>query len=142
MDRTWEIVTSTEFSNSMYWLGISSFMLAVGLVVCAFAFYGRARDVVLLDPETTRWTLLMGTWRDSLIITLLFVSEALFFRFSELIGLSQIMSTSAPIAAQFVPTLAGLLVMVLIFVVAVLRTILITRWLAAQANRERQKSRA
>lgn len=131
MNQAWEVITSAQFTQSMYWLGISSFMLAVGAIVCAAAFYGRARDVVLADQRTARWTLLMGTWRDSLIITLLFVADALFFRFSELIGLSQIMSTSTSVAAPMVPALAGLIVMVLIFVVAVLRIILITRWLAA-----------
>lgn len=135
MDQTWEIITSQDFMKSMYWLGVSSFMLAVGLVVCAFAFYGRAADVVGTDPQTERWTLLMGTWRDSLIITLLFVSEALFYRFGELIGLSQILSTPAPIVAPIVQTIAGVLVMVLIFAVAILRIILITRWLSAQARR-------
>ncbi|MEP2717391.1 hypothetical protein [Pseudophaeobacter sp.] len=133
MNDVMQLLNSPEFQKSMFWLGITSLMLAIGLIVCAFAFYGRARDVVIADPETTRWTLLMGTWRDSLIITLLFVSEALFHRFLDLIGIAQQAKSAISWYSPLVPPLASFVLMILIFVIAALRIALISRWLLAQS---------
>ncbi len=54
-----EAFSSDSFRQSLYWLGISCLLLAVGVVIVGFAYYGRTRDVYGSTSEKQRWTLLM-----------------------------------------------------------------------------------
>lgn len=127
-----EALSSDIFRQSLYWLGISCALLVAGAVIIGFAFYGRARDVYGTTSEKQRWTLLMGTWRDSLLITLLFVAETLLYRAEQLIASSDILGRGVALAAHSATPVLDLILLVLIFVVAVQRIILISRWLTSQ----------
>lgn len=138
MEQIFELLSSPAFKSVLYWLGISAFMLSVGAVVVAFAFYGRANEAQSYTAENGRWLLLLATWRDSLIITILFVAEGLLYRFSDLTGLSEVMAPSPYLYAPLVQPIADMILLVLMFTIAVLRVIAISQWLAAQGKQSQQ----
>lgn len=138
MEQIFELLSSPAFRSSLYWLGISAFMLSVGAVVIAFAFYGRAKEAQCYNAENGRWVLLLATWRDSLIITILFVAEGLLYRFSDLTGLSEVMAPNPYLYAPLVQPIADMILLVLIFTVAVMRVIAISQWLSEQGRQKQQ----
>lgn len=135
-DRMLDLLTSDDFRVTLHWLGIACLLLAVGLIVIAFAYYGRTRDIYGRTPEKQRWTLLMGTWRDSLIITLLYISEGFLYRFADFQSLGQVVTTSVWLFPLIVQPVMSMVLQVLMFMVAIMRIIVISRWLAAQAESE------
>jgi len=66
MDQIFITISSTGFRNAMYSLAIVGLLLAIGITVIAFAFYGRTREMDNVSPDDEKWTLLFATWRDSL----------------------------------------------------------------------------
>ena len=110
-------------------ISVTALILAVGIIVVAFAFYGRGREVDSLSGDDARWAMLFATWRDSLIITLLFTAEGFLYRYSDFAGLSKFEATSLFQAEWFVLPVVSICLYVLIFMVAVMRVIALTRWL-------------
>ncbi|MEC8581435.1 MAG: hypothetical protein VXZ18_11860 [Pseudomonadota bacterium] len=78
--------------------------------------------------------LLFATWRDSLIITLLYTSESIVYRFSEFSGLSEVMSERIYLFSPVVQPVFSLITSVLIFMIVVTRVIAISRWLGSQKS--------
>lgn len=131
MDQLFNTLASPQFHRSMYSLSVVTFVLALGVVVVAFAFYGRGREN---DHANENWVLLFATWRDSLIITLLFLSEGFLYRTSELQGLAEFFPNSIFLYAPAITPIASTIIYVLIFVVASLRIILVSRWLSKHSS--------
>ncbi len=127
-----EAISSDSFRQSLYWLGISCLLLAVGVVIVGFAYYGRTRDVYGSTSEKQRWTLLMGTWRDSLLITLLFVAQTLLYRAEQFVSAADVHFIGPVFLAQALTPIADVILLVLMFVVTIQRIILISRWLTSQ----------
>lgn len=134
MSGIFDIIASTEFRNTMYGLSIVCLILAVGVAVVAMVFYGRARETEGVSKEQEKWVLLFATWRDSLIITLLYTSESIVYRFSEFSGLSEVMSERIYLFSPVVQPVFSLITSVLIFMIVVTRVIAISRWLGAQKS--------
>jgi hypothetical protein len=137
MDRLYEIANSPAFKGAMFNLSVVALVLAAGLVVVGFAFYGRTRETEGLAPSpVNNWTMLFACWRDSLILTLLFAAQGMLYRYAEFRGLSELTPGSLFSIAWIVQPVALFLIDVLIFVVAALRIIALTRWLAQKAQAE------
>lgn len=130
MDQLFETLASPEFSRIMFSLSIVTMVLALGVVLVAFAFYGRARESI---EETDSWTMLFATWRDSMIITLLFVAEGLLFRMSDLQAMSNQLPSSVLLYAPAMLPIGSTILYVLIFTVAALRIVVLSNWLARKA---------
>ncbi|MFC4669381.1 hypothetical protein ACFO5X_12520 [Seohaeicola nanhaiensis] len=135
MEITFDTLNSPAFQKAKYWLGISALLLAAGAVVIFFTYYGRARDVGGENAEAERWILLMGTFRDSLLITLLYAGESLVYRNGDFAGMAAGISSNSPLWPLLLQPVASMLVAVLVLVIASLRVVLITRWLARNGVR-------
>ena len=133
MDSLYNALTAPGFRNAIYALSVTCIMLAVGVVLIAFAFYGRTRETENASPENVKWVLLLATWRDSLIITLLFTAEGLSYRYSEFYGLSEVGINQIYSLNFIITPMFSMVVYVLIFVVTAMRIIAITRWLSSQS---------
>lgn len=129
MDTMFQTLIDPAFQGAMFNLSIVAMVMALGLLVVSFAYYGRARETMPQDKAEARWALLFATWRDSLIITLLFAAESFSFDMQNFQGLSQIVPNSLFFYAPIVQPLVSFVVHVLIFVVAALRIVAISRWL-------------
>lgn len=128
------LLNSVEFARTMFGIAIVCLILAIGTIVIAFSFYGRTRDVFGTSPEKQRWTLLMGTWRDSLIITLLYTAEGFVYRFSAFGSLLESHGASPLPPSYLVSPIFNLVTTVLIFTVTIMRIIVISKWLADQRD--------
>ncbi len=68
-----------EFTNSPLFLRIGNGMAvmslagAIGFLFYGMSYYGRGRENPYTETKEPPWGLLFATWKDSLIITLLFV---------------------------------------------------------------------
>lgn len=134
MDEIFNIVSSTGFRSTMHSLSVICLILAVGVAIIAMVFYGRARETEGVAKDQEKWVLLFATWRDSLIITLLYTSESIAYRFSDFSGLSEVMAERIILFAPVVQPVFSLIASVLIFMVAVMRVIAISRWLSSQRS--------
>lgn len=134
MDEIFNIVSSTGFRNTMHSLSVVCLILAVGVAIIAMVFYGRTRETEGVAKDQEKWVLLLATWRDSLIITLLYTSESIAYRFSDFSGLSEVMADRIFLFAPVVQPVFSLIASVLIFMVAVMRVIVISRWLSFQRS--------
>lgn len=130
METIFNLISSPAFRGAMHNLGLVSLLLCGGAVIIALAYYGRARDPGARSPEEARWILLIGTWRDSLIITLLYTGETFLYKFSDFNGLSEVMAETIYAYPPIVTPVVSFVISVLIFTVAALRIIALTRWLA------------
>ena len=130
MDNLFYLMSSPEFKKVFYALGVGALFLAIGLVVVAFSFYGRGREgeeASTLDPK---WVMLFATFRDSLIITILYTAEAFLYRYSDFMGLREMSMMNVMSAYHLVQPLLVYIFDILIFAVAALRVIALTRFLA------------
>jgi len=100
---------------------------ALAVTLLAFAQYRRAREGSA--SVEAPWVLLIATWRDSLIITLLFVAEALAYRASQFATAAERGLDSWLLALPAVEPVISFLLMVLIFAVALLRIRALSAWL-------------
>lgn len=130
MGSIFETIGSTGFQGAFHNFGIVAIVFALGTVAASFAYYGRGREVLPEDPTEARWVLLFATWRDSLILTLLYVAEGFAFDLSNFQGISTIMPATILLYAPIVQPLFSFTIHVLLFTIASLRIIAITRWLA------------
>jgi len=115
----------------MYWLGLVAAFLAISVTVVAFTFYGRGREQ---GPKADNWTMLFATWRDSMIVTLLYTSQSFLYRFSEFNGMSEIMALSPLLYPPIVQPVLTFVLDILIFMVVVMRVIALSRWLSQAPN--------
>ena len=131
MEQIFEIIYDPGFQRTMHSIGIVALIFAVGIVVIAFSFYGRSKETSAnLDDE--RWVLLFASWRDSMIITLLFTAEGFIYRFNDFTSISEIGAGGIFTFGPIVTPVAVLVIEILIFMVAVMRVITISRWIASR----------
>ncbi|MEM7631873.1 MAG: hypothetical protein AAF227_07625 [Pseudomonadota bacterium] len=129
-----DVFNSFAFQRGMVLLSIVAVVAALGFISVAFMHYGRTRDVYGDTSEKQRWTLLLGSWRDSLVITVLYTAEAMLYRFSEFQAPSQAQITNILFYAPVVQPVLSFCIHAAIFGIAILRIIVISRWLAAQRD--------
>lgn len=129
-----QFLQNPALPNIVYGLALVALFLAIALVIVAFAFYGRTRDIYGDTSEKQRWTLLMGTWRDSLLITVLYTADSFLYKFAEFNGLAQAYFLTDVTSSIVLQPMMGMALHVLIFMITIMRVILISRWLAAQKS--------
>ena len=127
-------LNSHSFDQMNFGLSIVALVLGLALIVFTFAIYSRGRDVYGDTAEKQRWTLLMGTWRDSLLITVLYVSESLMYRYMDFVSYVPGVPGRAALTAPVVVSLTAFVLSLLIFGIATMRTFVISKWLAAQRD--------
>ncbi len=132
MDQLHSILTSPGFRSTMGIMALTCLLMAIGVAIIAFKFYGSKQAAAAPSAEEERWLLLFACWRDSLVITLLYTAQSFIYRYTEFSNLSQYANEGFYYYPQLVSPLASVCVDVLIFVVAAHRIIAITRWLASQ----------
>ncbi|MEL6573994.1 MAG: hypothetical protein AAFQ64_20290 [Pseudomonadota bacterium] len=133
MDTIFQTLNDPRFAQIFLGIGFTAFALSLGMIACGFAFYGRTQEVAKVEADTC-WVLLFASWRDSLIITLLFMAEGFLFDFSALQGASQLFPAHILLYAPVVQPVLSLIIHVCIAVVASLRIIAISRWLRLHAR--------
>ncbi|TNE65603.1 MAG: hypothetical protein EP336_12005 [Rhodobacteraceae bacterium] len=132
MDYTeywFNLLSSSSFKQAFYALALGALLLGLTLVVVAFAFYGRTREAEESGSLDPKWVMLFATWRDSLIITLLFSAQALIYRYADFMGMSTLGMTNVLTTYTLVQPMLVYIFDILIVVVAVMRIIAITRFL-------------
>lgn len=132
MDYTeywFNLLSSSSFKQAFYALALGALLLGLTLVVVAFAFYGRTREAEESGSLDPKWAMLLATWRDSLIITLLFSAQALIYRYADFMGMSTLGMTNVLTTYTLVQPMLVYIFDILIVVVAVMRIIAITRFL-------------
>ena len=133
MDSIFQTMNDPLFGRIFYGLGFAALVLSLGLIACAFAFYGRAQEQAI-DGADAKWVLLFASWRDSLIITMLYIAESLMFDFSTLQATAQQYPDSILLYAPVIQPVVSLGLHVCIFVIAALRIIAISQWLRQMAR--------
>lgn len=133
-DYWFNLLTSPEFKQTFYALGVGALVLGIGFVVVAFAFYGRGREMQAESSLDPKWVMLFATWRDSLIITVLYCAQSFIYRYSDFIGLSEIGFMNFISTYAFLQPLIVYVMEILIVTIAVLRVIALTRFLSSMAK--------
>lgn len=128
MDALFQVTNSARFASVMYNLSIVTFVLCLGAVVVAMLFYQRGRETAVDDADS-RWVMLFATWRDSLIVTLLYVAEGFAYSQSSLMAASQIFPSTVLLYGPAIQPIISMTLQVLIFVICAIRIIALTRWL-------------
>ncbi|MEC8039647.1 MAG: hypothetical protein VX181_02890, partial [Pseudomonadota bacterium] len=119
----WQFTTSPEFKRILHGLTTLSLIMAIGISITAMAYYGRAREKAAADTGDQKWTMLFATWRDSLIITVLFVAQSFAFRFGDFSSHLSVFSGSIFLLAPAVMPALLLISDILIFTVAFVRIV-------------------
>jgi hypothetical protein len=128
MDRLFQVINSPLFASTMFNLSNVTFVRCLCSVVVAMAFYRRGREEAV-DEADSHWVLLFATWRDSLIVTLLYVAEGFAYSQSALISTSQIFPKSVLLYGPAIQPVISMSLQVLIFVICAIRIIALTKWL-------------
>jgi hypothetical protein len=110
-------------------LAIVAVLFAVVATITAFAFYGRGREGS--NDGGPPWALLVGTLRDSFIITLLYTADSLIAQSSSIQAFG---SDTDPfkVGMSVAASLSGPVFQILVLAVAVLRVSALSRWLKSQ----------
>ncbi len=112
-------------------LALIALLAALVFTVLALAHYGRAREAASTSAPPP-WGLLIATWRDSMIITLLYVAEGLVYRASRFVGAAERGLDSAFHFVAIAEPILGLILMMGVFVIGYLRVRALSDWIAAQ----------
>ena len=139
MNPVLEFLTSHGYQTSVFNLSIICIVLALGAIIVALVFYGRARESMPANAEHARWQMLFATWRDSLIITMLYVAEGFLWRASDFQGLSNMDPRNLITYVPFIQPIISLVIYVLIFTVVAMRIIALTRWLHQTATQFKER---
>ncbi|MBL9058281.1 MAG: hypothetical protein JNJ84_18600 [Rhodobacteraceae bacterium] len=126
MDQLADYVLSPGYAVVLRNLAIVAVLVAIIATVVAFANYGRGREG--LDPSGAPWALLIGTLRDSFILTLLYAADALVAQSSSIQAFGP-ESDPFKLFMPIVATLAGPVFQFLIVGVAGMRVLALSRWL-------------
>ena len=110
--------------------------LAIGFAVYSILTFVRDRDTQPTVVSTAPWGLIIATLRDTFIITMLYVSEGLLWRFSTFQQASETLPAQVWLYAPVIDPILSLLVLLLIFAIATLRVFALGRWLREQAATE------
>ena len=135
MDQIFETVSSPGFRGVMYNLSILCLLLAVAITVFAFAFYGRGREASGEEPDNGKWVLLFASWRDSLIITLLFAAQGMAYRFGDFANLSEQVPSSVLLFSPVVMPVLIFVLDLLILIVAATRILALSKWLSSRIRK-------
>ena len=131
MDALIDFVLSPSYAAMGRNLAIISVVFAVAATVFAFAHYGRGREAGNSGDQP--WVLLIGTLRDSFVLTLLYAADALVAQSS---GLQSFGAESDPfkVVMSIAATFSGPVFQILIIAVAVLRVHALSRWMKDQGK--------
>mgnify|MGYP005987301101 CR=1 FL=1 len=123
-------IYNSDFARSM---GTAGSLVALGGAIIFFIYamtlYGRAKDSVEQADIPAPWGLLMATWRDSLIITLLFMCESLVYRASAFTGWSQSIGTNPLGLTILIEPVAALMFNLVVAYICIVRILKIRDWM-------------
>ena len=135
MEGMFDVVASPSFRVTMYNISIFCLILVGVVIIFAFMSYGRAREIQESDNADTKWTLLFATWRDSLIVTVLFTGQSILYSYRDFSSFSETPPESILLYSPIITPILSLLLDVLILIVAAMRIFIISKWLAAARTR-------
>ncbi|WGI20382.1 hypothetical protein [Amylibacter sp. IMCC11727] len=104
---------------------------AIAFGIYAMSLYGRAKETELSAKIDPPWELLIATWRDSLIITVLFVCEGFLYRMVIFSGFINLHEGSYYRISSLVDPIASLIILLLITYIAIARIIKLRIWMQA-----------
>lgn len=123
-------IYNSDFARSM---GTAGTLVALGgaaiFFIYAMMLYGRAKDSIEQADVKPPWGLLIATWRDSLIITLLFVCDGLVYRASAFAGWSQGIGTNPLGLTVLIEPIASLLLNLVIAYICTVRILKVRDWM-------------
>jgi hypothetical protein len=124
-DAIVDFLLSPSYLNILRATALICVVCAVALTVFVFSHYGRAREYGRVTEAP--WALIIGSTRDSFLLTLLYTVEALLYRAMDSAG------GLSPQPETFIYSMTsmfgGVVLHALIAVVAILRVIALTKWL-------------
>lgn len=110
-------------------VGVALLILALALTIVALGHYGRGREAHGVQSPAPPWRLLIATWRDSFILTLLYAAIALMRDGVEVqksaFAVSEIQRLLIPVVVLY----GSVFLRLLIIYIAVVRIIELGRWL-------------
>jgi hypothetical protein len=130
-----------EFFSSPFYRSILSLFSMIGLVAIAtlvyFAFSKRSNTRLEVDRGAAPWNLLMGTFLDSFLITLLYTAESINYSITNFVRDINTFANSPWAIIPFVSAIFGLFAQLCIAWIAIRRVIALRQWLGRwedQAN--------
>ncbi|MCF2906321.1 hypothetical protein L0666_15115 [Octadecabacter sp. CECT 8868] len=131
MGHIFDLTSSQGFNQTMYWVGLVAMFLAFSVALVGLANYvPGGKD----ESQEDNWSMLFATWRDSLIVTLLYTSQSFLWHFSAFSNLTQIQSEAVFLYAPLVVPTLGFIVDVLIFVIVAMRILALSRWISRRGK--------
>ena len=137
MELAQDIILSNAYLRANQLLLLLAYLTGFGALFFSIALIQwteRANSAATTAP----WPLIVGTWRDSLLITLLYISEGMFYRVSAyagaITGRGEIGGES--LLAWVGPMLVepfGFLALLFAALIAGRRILILSRWLRAQS---------
>lgn len=101
---------------------------AVGAAVYALSRFSKTTERASVDVPPP-WGLIVGTLRDTFIVTLLYIAEALLYQFKGMVAFDQMSGAGWPVLASTLTDFAIVALLLLVAMVCVFRIRALHAWL-------------
>ena len=127
-----------EFFTSPFYRNLLSLFVAVGFLVIASIIYvaisRRSKGKLEVDQGAAPWNLLMGTFLDSFIVTLLYTADSILYAVGNFARDANTFANSPLAIVPLVTTFVGFFVQIAIVWIAIRRVIALRQWLGRHEN--------
>lgn len=123
-----DFTSSPNFVRTVSAAAIASVFLAITNTVVALSNYGRGREGTS-PSDGAPWPLIVGTWRDSFILSLLYVASSMLRDGLELQKVAFGVDDTQKLLMPFVTIVGGLILHLLVIMVASVRIFALSKWL-------------
>lgn len=130
-----DYLSSPAYVGAVRAVAFVCLIAAVVLVAICFAHYGRAREGG--RASDVPWPLVVGTLRDSFLLTLLYSADTLLYRASEARSGLLVGSSTESMLFPLFAIYGGLVTQALIATIALLRVFALSKWLSANERGQR-----
>ncbi|MGL4488179.1 MAG: hypothetical protein ACRCU5_01890 [Rhizobiaceae bacterium] len=127
-----------EFFTSPFYRKLISLFITVSLILVAclvyFAISKRSNERLEVDHGAAPWNLLMGTFLDSFLITLLYTAESLIYSASNFAKDINTYADSPWLLLPFMSSIFALFAQLAIAWIAIRRVIVLRQWLGRKED--------
>ena len=127
-----------EFFTSPFYRSILSLLTLIGLIAIAclvyFAFAKRSNARLEVDRGAAPWNLLMGTFLDSFLITLLYTAESINYSVANFVRDINTFANSPWAIVPFMSAIFSLAAQLSIAWIAIQRVIALRQWLGRRED--------
>lgn len=131
-DELYEFLASPRYNAITDALSVVLICSVIAMVIFAITQFGRAREAQKEPFDGPPWTLLIATFRDTFLITVLYTADTFVFRARDL-QVADLSPRSGllmywPMVDQF----GGVVIYFFILIIAVLRVLALSSWLKSR----------